>query len=130
MATPLEVVQLYFDALDRGDMATVGSLFADDSVWHQPGGNRFSGQHAGPAGIGELITAMMEVSGGTFRVTRAGAPMVNGSLVAVPVRFRGMREGASMDMGGIDLLTVENDKIVRVDLFSDNGPTEDAFWGV
>lgn len=129
MATPFEVTTQYFDALGKGDMATVASLLAQDCIWHQPGNNRFSGQHVGPERIGKLISGMMEVSGGTFKVSGAGAPMVNGALVAVPVRFRGQRDGAAMDMGGLDLLTVENSKIVRVDLFSADGAAEDAFWG-
>lgn len=130
MSTPLEVTLQYFNALDAGDMDTVSSLLDDDCTWHQPGRNRFSGQHVGPAAIGELITSMMHISQGTFRVTGAGAPMVNGHLVAVPVRFRGERDGAVMNMGGIDLMTVKKGKIVRVDLFSDDSSAEDAFWGV
>lgn len=129
MATPLEITRQYFDALGNGDMATVNSLLADDCVWHQPGSNRFSGQHVGPGGIRKLVNAMMEATDGTFRVAGAGAPMVNGTLVAAPVRFQGSRNGASLDMGGIDLLTVEHDRIVRVDLFSEDAAAEDAFWG-
>jgi ketosteroid isomerase-like protein len=34
-----------------------------------------------------------------------------------------------MDMGGIDLLTVRDSKIVEVHLFSEDAATEDAFWG-
>ena len=62
-------------------------------------------------------------------MTVAGEAMVNGELVAVPVRFSGQRDGASMDMTGIDLLTIRDGKIVEVHLFSEDGPAEDAFWG-
>ena len=55
--------------------------------------------------------------------------LVNGNLVAVPVRFAGSRAEAAMDMGGIDLLTVRDSKIVEVHLFSEDAATEDAFWG-
>ena len=55
--------------------------------------------------------------------------MVNGELVAVPVRFSGRRSDISMDMGGVDLLTVREGKIVEVHLFSEDAPAEDAFWG-
>ncbi|GAA4086161.1 hypothetical protein GCM10023066_20010 [Nocardioides kongjuensis] len=58
-----------------------------------------------------------------------GPAMVNGELVAVPVRFTGRRDGASMDMTGVDLLTVRDGKIVEVHLFSENGVAEDQFWG-
>jgi uncharacterized protein len=104
-------------------------LLSPDVTWHQPGANRFSGDHVGADGVGRLLGEMMEVSGGTFQLTVAGAPMVNGDLVAVPVRFSGQRAGASMDMGGLDLLTIRDGKIVEVHLFSEDGPAEDDFWG-
>lgn len=53
--------------------------------------------------------------------------MVNGELVAVPVRFTGARSGASMGMARVDLLTVRDGKIVAVRLFSEDGAAEDDF---
>lgn len=71
----------------------------------------------------------MEVSEGSFQLEVTGPAMVNGELVAVPVRFTGARSDASMDMTGVDLLTVRDGKIVTVHLFSEDGAAEDAFWG-
>ena len=67
---PLAVVRRYFDALAAKDFATVAGMFADDIVWHQPGGNRFSGTHRGSAAVNEMIGGMMTVSEGIIR-TRA-----------------------------------------------------------
>ncbi len=55
-----------------------------------------------------------QVSQGTFQLRVDGAVMINGDLVAVPVRFSGQRDGAAMDMRGVDLLTVRNCKIIEV----------------
>lgn len=55
--------------------------------------------------------------------------MANGELVAVPVRFSGERADASMDMAGVDLLTIRDGKIIAVHLFSEDSADEDAFWG-
>ena len=71
----------------------------------------------------------MEISEGSFALEVSGPLMVNGDLVAVPVRFTGRRTGASMDMAGLDLLTVRDGKIVEMHLFSEDGNAEDAFWG-
>ncbi len=127
--TPAAVADHYFEALAKGDVPGAMGLFSQDIVWHQPGGNRFSGDHAGADAVGRLLGEMMAVSGGTFQLAVTGRAMVNGELVAVPVRFSGRREGASMDMGGIDLLTIRDGRIVDVHLFSEDGPAEDAFWG-
>jgi uncharacterized protein len=127
--TPLAVVRKYFDALSAKDFATVAGMFADDIVWHQPGDNRFSGTHHGSAAVGEMIGGMMTVSEGTFDLALTAAPMVNGTLVAVPVHFTGKREGAVMAQDGIDLLRINGDRIAEVWLFSSDPEAEDVFWG-
>ena len=127
--TPAAVATTYFEALGRGDIPTVMAQFSDTVVWHQPGANKFSGDHAGLDGVGALLGGMMEASEGSFQLAVTGAPMLNGELVAVPVRFTGTRAGASMDMAGVDLLTVRDGKIAEVHLFSEDGSAEDAFWG-
>ena len=127
--SPAAVAGTYFEALGRGDIPTVMAQFDDSVVWHQPGANQFSGDHVGVGGVGALLGGMMEASQGSFQLAVTGPAMVNGELVAVPVRFSGTRADASMDMAGVDLLTVRGGKIVEVHLFSEDGPGEDGFWG-
>jgi ketosteroid isomerase-like protein len=126
---PAAVANRYFGALASGDIPAAMALFSPEVVWHQPGANRFSGAHHGPDEVGALLGGMMEASAGSFQLTVTGAPMVNGDLVAVPVRFTGQREGSAMDMTGIDLLTVSGGSIAAVKLFSEDGAAEDDFWG-
>lgn len=127
--TPATVAATYFDSLASGDIPSAMSLLSPDVVWHQPGANQFSGDHAGVDGVGALLGGMMGASEGSFQLAVTGNAMVNGELVAVPVRFTGARSGVSMDMAGIDLLTVREGKIIEMHLFSDDGAAEDAFWG-
>jgi len=126
---PIDVVDKYFDALSAKDFATVAGLFADDVVWHQPGGHRFSGTHRGSDVVGRMLGGMMTVSEGTFELALTGAPMVNGAVVAVPIHFSGKREGAVMSQDGVDLLRIEGDRVAEVWLFSSDPRSEDAFWG-
>ena len=128
-SNPAVVAATYFDALGRGDMAAVMAQFSDTVVWHQPGANQFSGEHTGTDGVGKLLGGMMQVSQGSFALVVTGPAMVNGELVAIPVRFSGSREGAAMDMAGVDLLTIRGGKIAEVHLFSEDGASEDGFWG-
>ena len=127
--SPATVAATYFDALERGDIPTVMAQFSPDVVWHQPGSHRFSGVHSGVDGVGALLGGMMERSEGTFTLAVTGPAMSNGDRVALPVRFSGRRSDHSMDMNGIDLLTVHDGKIVEVHLFSEDAASEDAFWG-
>ena len=126
---PLAVVRRYFDALAAKDFATVAGMFADDIVWHQPGGNRFSGTHRGSAAVNEMIGGMMTVSEGSFELVLTAAPMANGALVAVPVHFTATRDGAAMAQDGVDLLRIEGGRIAEAWLFSADPEAEDAFWG-
>lgn len=126
---PAAVVTRYFDALANGDVPAAMALLSPDVVWHQPGANRFSGDHRGLEGVGALLGQMMEVSGGTFQLAVTGPAMVNGNLVAIPVRFSGQRDSVAMDMTGIDLLTIADGAIAAVHLFSEDGTAEDRFWG-
>jgi len=127
--TPAAVAATYFDALGRGDVPTAMAQLSDAVVWHQPGANRFSGDHVDAEGVGALLGGMMEASQGSFQLAVTGPAMVNGDLVAVPVRFSGQRDAVSMDMAGVDMLTVRDGRIVEVHLFSEDGPAEDEFWG-
>lgn len=128
-STPASVADTYFGALGQGDIPTVMAQFDDAVVWHQPGAHRFSGDHVGVAAVGALLGGLMEASEGSFQLVVTGPAMVNGEMVAIPVRFSGARSDASMDMDGVDLLTVRDGKIVEMHLFSADGPAEDAFWG-
>lgn len=126
---PLDVARKYFEALSAKDFATVAGMFADDVVWHQPGVNQFSGTRRGGEAVGEMLGGMMSFSQGTFEISLTGPLMANGSLVAAPIRFSGMRHGATVDQNGVDLLRVEGDRIAEVWLFSSDPVEEDAFWG-
>lgn len=127
--TPAGIAATYFGALAQGDIPTVMAQFSPDVVWHQPGAHQFSGVHTGVDGVGALLGGMMETTAGTFALVVTGPAMVNGEMVALPVRFSGTHGDASMDMAGVDLLTVRDGKIIAVHLFSEDGISEDAFWG-
>lgn len=125
----IEIAKQYIHAAQTGNQALLANLVSPDVVWHQPGNNRFSGTHRGLPAIGALLGGMMEVSRGTFAITRADQFMENGDWVAICLEFQGQREGARLAQPGVDLLRIEADKIVEVRLFSSNQQEEDAFWG-
>ena len=76
-----------------------------------------------------MLSGMMEVTQGTFSLTPTDNLMINGNMAALPVHFIGKIEDRSMDMGGVDLFKIEDDKIIEVWLFSNDQALEDEFWG-
>jgi ketosteroid isomerase-like protein len=126
---PIDIAKAYIRAVQTGDQATLGSLVSPEVVWHQPGNNQFSGTHRGMAAVGPMLGKMMEVSGGTFAITRADHYMANGDWVAMTLEFAGEANGIQLRQPGVDLIRIEGGKIAEVRLFSSDPAQEDAFWG-
>ena len=116
----IEFVKTYFNSIHTGDLETLGSLVAKDIVWNQPGENKFSGQYNGSEAVFALIGGLMEVSGGSFKIDTVHAVMGNESTVATTVNFLGQRDGASMSMNGVNILTVKDGQIVEDWLYSED----------
>jgi ketosteroid isomerase-like protein len=125
----IDIAKNYIRAAQSGDQRLLASLISPDVVWHQPGNNRFSGTHRGMPAVGAMLGGMMEVSGGTFTISRADHFMENGNWVAINLEFKAQRDGAQLDQSGVDLLRIESGQIVEVRLFSSDPEQEDAFWG-
>ena len=125
----LDIAKAYIKAVQTGDQATLGSIISPDVVWHQPGNNQFSGTHRGMASVGPMLGKMMEVSKGTFAITRADHYMANGDWVTITLEFAGEAHGNKLKQPGVDLIRIEGGKIVEVRLFSSDQAQEDAFWG-
>ncbi|MDQ1833821.1 nuclear transport factor 2 family protein [Massilia scottii] len=125
----INIAKTYIEAVQTGDQATLGSIISPDVIWHQPGRNRFSGTHRGMANVGPMLGAMMEVSKGTFAITRAEHYMASGEWVAITVEFAGEANGIKLKQAGVDLIRIHDGKIVEVRLFSGDQAQEDAFWG-
>lgn len=125
----IHIAKAYIRAVQQGDQAALGSLLDPNIVWHQPGANRFSGTHRGIAAVGEMLGGMMSVSQGSLKISRANRYMVNGAWVAIEIEFEAQRPGMKLAQPGVDLVRIENGRIVEVRLFSSDQDEEDAFWG-
>jgi uncharacterized protein len=125
----IDIAKAYITAVQTGDQATLGRLISPDVLWHQPGHHQFSGSHRGMAQVGPMLGKMMEVSQGTFAITRADHYMANGDWVAITLEFAGQAKGVQLRQPGVDLLRIEGGQVVEVRLFSSDQAQEDAFWG-
>ena len=125
----IDIAKTYIKAVQTGDQVTLGGIISPDVIWHQPGNNQFSGTHRSMAAVGPMLGKMMEVSKGTFAITRTDHYMANGDWVAITLEFAGEANGIKFKQLGVDLLRIEGGKIVEVRLFSSNQEEEDAFWG-
>lgn len=126
----IQLVQTYFDSLAKGDLATLGSLFSDDVIWHQPGNGLLSKTYYGKQELFPLFGQFMEISQGSFKIDFVKNIMANGDLVTATLQFSAKKAtGQSISMAGVDLMKIENGKIKEVHLFSGDQAAEDLFWG-
>ncbi|MGA6116950.1 nuclear transport factor 2 family protein [Sphingobacterium anhuiense] len=128
MSKNVKIVQSYFNAVATGDFDTVGSLFADDIVWHQPGKGIQSGTYTGKAAVFAHLGNFMQWSNGTFAIDEIEYTSDNGNLVAASIHFKAAKGEGTLAMKGVDLLRIEDDKIKEVWLFSERIEVEDDFW--
>jgi uncharacterized protein len=124
----IAILQNYVDSLSKGDMKKVGSLLADDVIWHQPGSSALSGLHRGKEKLFVHLGKFMELSNNTFRITKVGSIMANGDMVAATLHFMAERLGRTLSMDGVDVMRIEGGRIKEVWLFSGAQAAEDAFW--
>ena len=128
MSENIKIVRSYFEAVAKGDFDTVGSLFAEDIVWHQPGEGIQSGTYSGKADVFAHLGNFMKWSDGSFAIDDIEYIADNGDLVTATIHFKAEKAGKKLDMNGVDLLRIENGKISEVWLFSENIKDEDSFW--
>jgi uncharacterized protein len=124
----IKVGRGYVDALSKGDMATVGTLLADDVTWHQPGSSHLSGTYQGKSSVFPHLAKFTELSNNSFRVDEVGSVMANGDMVTAKLHFVASRPGRNLSMDGVDLMRIENGQIHEMWLFSGDQVAEDAFW--
>lgn len=127
--TAIEVVEAYSVALSKGDIPTAFSHFSPEAKWHQPGNHQFAGTKTGLEAIGKMLGDMMGATQGSLVIAPTGALMANGNFVSFPVNFTGKIADKTLDMNGVDLFEVVNEKIVQVWLFSEDQDAENEFWG-
>lgn len=128
--TNIQVAQKYFESLAKGDLQTLGSLFADNVIWHQPGQGSLSKTYYGKQELFPLFGKLMDISEGTFKIDSVKSIMANGNLVTAVLHFSAHKSnGKSISMDGVDLMKIEDGLIKEVHLFSGDQKAEDEFWG-
>jgi uncharacterized protein len=112
------VVRQAFEAFGRGDHRAMMALLAPDAEWHpytgQLGADRV---HRGPE---EIERAMRDLDEHLSLSATAEEFVDLGTQVMVPLRAHGTGRGSGIDVGmsWVQLWTVRNEQIIRVESFS------------
>ena len=117
-----------FDRFVQGDVAGLLGLFADDAVWHVPGGSALAGDYRGRDEIGALLRQTAELSGGTYWVELLWVIADDEHVVAV-YRARGQRAGGrTLDIQQALLIEVRDGLWTDIRAQPLDQAAFDAFW--
>lgn len=128
MAHPNEdLIRRAFDAFGKGDMETLGGLFADDAVFHVPGKSSISGDYKGKDQIFGFFAKVMELTGGTFKVETHDVVANDEHAVALSTGTA-EREGNRLSDNSAMVHHIQDGKIAEVWLHPGDQYAGDEFW--
>ncbi len=124
-----KVVSKFLTAVQTGDMATVGALLHPEVQWNQPGASDISGKKHSAQEVFKMVGAMFEISGNTLKLAEIKWIGDNGTSVAALLHWTATKaSGETIDVENIDVYTLEEGRIVAVNVYSSDIETENKFW--
>jgi ketosteroid isomerase-like protein len=116
-----------YQALSRGDMASMYQLFAPDSVSHIPGRNPLSGDKLGVDALVEYFGELMARSEGTLIVDLRHA-FADETYGAGIHHETGRRAGRQLDMQNVVVFRFADGKVAETWVHYHDQTVADMFW--
>ncbi len=120
------VVRRMFD--EFADPSMITQVFAEDAVWHEPGGGPISGAYRGHQAIIGFFATLVERSGGTFEVVRVEDVLANDEHGVVFALVQAEHEGRFIRTTDAVIFDLRDGRIVRGRVLSEDQGEVDAFW--
>ncbi len=109
-----DLIRRLYDAFGRGDMDTVGKLFADDIVFHVSGRSLLAGDYVGKDQIFGVFGRLGEITGNTFRTEVYDVLASDAHAVALQ-RQSAEREGRrSLDDRHVSVFRIRDGRIAEI----------------
>jgi uncharacterized protein len=121
------VVRRAYQDFESGDLDLLGTVMAQDVVWHEPGRSSLAGDYKGPEAVLGFLKRLKEQSGGTFNVEIL-------EVVSQPERavvFQ--RETAKRETNVLEVIAavdfeIHHSKITEVTVYQADSYQFDEFW--
>jgi len=121
-------IKAYQGAMASGDVAAGTTYFAPDVTYSVPGNNLLSGEFHGPEQVMEYFGKLMQLTGGTYRITHMQW-LVNGDQVLLATVNQATIGNRSLTWDEGILFEFKNGKKQRIVLFQADQDAVDAFYG-
>lgn len=124
MGTNTDLVMQVLGAMRSGDVDAAARHVSDDFVWHIPGSSAISGD---AVGFTALAQKMQRLVGAGLR-PEVLAVLEGESHVANLQRNVAEAAGHRLDQQVVNLFTIADGTITRLDTFFSDQPAAEAFW--
>lgn len=125
----VRLIKDYQAAMARGDIASAATVFDPDVTYHVAGSNLLSGDFTGPDAVMEYLGKLMQVTGGTYRITHMTWLVGRDGRVALATRNAATIADRSLAWDEIITFEFKHDKKWRIDLYQADQAAVDAFYG-
>ena len=122
-----ELLRKGYEAFDKGDMAVLTNLFAEDVVWHVAGTSPISGEHRGREAVFAAFAKTVELSGGSFKIELHDV-LANDEHTVALTRATGSRQGRQLSSLDTDVYHMSNGKVTEFWSFAEDQRLTDEFW--
>ena len=122
-----ELLRNGYEAFDKGDMAVLTALFAENVVWHVPGVSPISGEHRGREAVFAVFAKTAELSGGSFKIGLHDV-LANDEHTVALTRATGSRQGRQLSSLDTDVYHMSNGKVTEFWSFVEDQRLTDEFW--
>jgi hypothetical protein len=122
-----ELLRKGYEAFDKGDMAVLTNLFAEDVVWHVAGTSLISGEHRGREAVFAAFAKTVELSGGSFKIELHDV-LANDEHTVALTRATGSRQGRQLSSLDTDVYHMSNGKVTEFWSFAEDQRLTDEFW--
>ncbi len=122
------VIRRAYQDFESGDLDLLGTVMAQDVVWHEPGRSSLAGDYKGPEAVLGFLRALKEQSGGTFNIEILEV-VSQPERAVVFQRETAKRDGKVLDVIAAVDFEIHNSKITEVTVYQADTYQFDEFWG-
>ena len=124
----VQLIRAYQAAMARGDSASAITVFDPEVTYHIAGNNQLSGDFTGPEPVMDYLGKLMQVTGGTYRITHMNWLVGPEGRVALVTRNQAAIADRSLTWDETITFEFKNDKKWRIDLYQADQAAVDAFY--
>jgi ketosteroid isomerase-like protein len=122
-----ELARRIFDAFARKQGFALREVFAEDAVWTVPGTGRMAGVHRGREAIFRFLGRLPKETGGTY-ASHLIDVLASDERAAALYRATGQRNGRTLDLDQVLLLTVAGGRVTDVVALPSDPVAFEEFW--